>query len=179
MIEWHNELIIELPKWLRHDNRVYISDRDKALKAIELSKLNVINNTGGVFGAAIFDIDGQVISQGVNVVVPGNNSVCHAEIMAIMFAENRIKYHSLSGYILATSSEPCAMCQAAIVWADLDKVIYSASSKDVEKIGFDEGDKPSIYSLKDRGIDAIQTEKELAIEVLNMYGGDIYNGKTR
>jgi tRNA(Arg) A34 adenosine deaminase TadA len=172
-------LLISLPRWIKSDETRYGTDQEKAMKVIELSRMNIFFGTGGVFGAAVFDREGYIVSQGVNMVVPERNSTLHAEIVAIMFAERAIRSHSLDGYTLATSAEPCAMCQAAIVWAGLDKVIYSATSADVEKIGFDEGDKKPIESLRDRGIQVIQACREKAVEVLDKYNGIIYNGKTK
>ena len=114
-------LHIHLPEWLElflSENshaKVFASDREKMEVAIHLSHLNVIHQSGGPFGAAIFDQNTHhLIGAGVNRVVPLKNSTLHAEMVAIMFAENHVNAFSLSQNALSTeiftSCAPCAMC---------------------------------------------------------------------
>jgi deoxycytidylate deaminase len=83
--------------------------------AILLSRANVTHGTGEPFGAAIFSgEDGQLVAVGMSQVVQQRTSVLHAEVMAIMMAEQRLQAYHLgcSGqrYELFSSCEPCAMC---------------------------------------------------------------------
>ena len=128
--------------------------------AIKLAERNVHENTGGPFGAAIFNSDsGAVISVGVNRVVPLNNSTAHAEMMAFMLAQQRLESFRLDAtqhrFVLATSAQPCAMCYGACPWAGIDRLLVGARREDVESLTeFDEGPMPRnwMQGLNRRGI---------------------------
>ncbi|MEM9100706.1 MAG: nucleoside deaminase [Pseudomonadota bacterium] len=154
-----------LPTWLedfkKNQTNGFLSDETQISLAIELARLNVQHSTGGPFGAAIFDDNGQLISTGVNIVESACCSILHAEMVAIALAQQQLKTFSLGStgtlYTIATSAEPCAMCYGAIPWSGISKVIFAANSSDVESIGFDEGDKPKewISCYKKRGIHVV------------------------
>ncbi len=180
---------ISLPEWidgfLSSGPETFSTVEDRMRLAIDLAAENVTQKTGGPFGAAIFDMDsGQLVSVGVNCVVPQNCSIAHAEMAAIALAQQKLKTFDLSGkgnFELATSCEPCAMCLGAIPWSGVVSVLCGASEADARAVGFDEGAKPVHWqqALKKRGI--ALTEKILqedARRVLQDYkdsGGAIYN----
>lgn len=145
--------------------------------AIELAAENVRQQTGGPFGAAVFSASGQLISMGVNRVLPLHNSTAHAEMMALMLAQKALQTHRLDANdqncTLATSAQPCAMCFGAIPWAGIRTLLIGASKDDVESLtSFDEGPLPPYWleSLRKRGI---HTTTDLlrpqACEVLSQY----------
>ena len=90
---------IEYPFWLADTidwQRRYVTDGEKMAVAILLSRLNVMHRTGEPFGAVIFrSEDGQLISVGMSQVVRQSNSILHAEVMAIMMAEQRLRAFNL------------------------------------------------------------------------------------
>ena len=92
---------IEYPEWVaRHVDweRRYATEAEKMRLAVEVARQNVLHETGGPFGAAIFERDsGRVISVGMNLVVPYNNCVLHAEIVAFMMAQARVGSYTLGG----------------------------------------------------------------------------------
>jgi len=153
--------------------------------AILLAKKNVEFQTGGPFGAAIFDMDThQLIAVGVNLVVPSHCSNNHAEMVAITLAQQTLKSHSLSSDSLpkcelVSSCEPCAMCFGAIPWSGIRHLSYGATAADAEAIGFDEGPKHPdwIRELEKRNIQVSkEVQREEAAAVLQSYQGKIYNG---
>jgi hypothetical protein len=81
---------------------------------IELSRLNVGQGTGETFGAGVFDLEtNRLITPGVNLVTTANLSAAHAEIVAIMVAQQVVRLFDLGGpghppYELVASTEPCA-----------------------------------------------------------------------
>jgi tRNA(Arg) A34 adenosine deaminase TadA len=76
--------------------RTYATDEEKMTLAIELSRHNVQYQTGEPFGAAVFRADtGQLVAVGMSQVVPRHNSVLHAEVVAIMMAEQRLQAYNL------------------------------------------------------------------------------------
>jgi len=152
---------------------------------IQLSKQNVVKQTGGPFAAAIFDMDKQqLLSVGVNIVVPTHNCTNHAEMVAIILAQQTLQTYNISehgNFELLTSCEPCAMCFGAIPWSGIQHLVYAATSADAETIGFDEGAKHSnwMVELNKRNITVSQEIlRDKASAVLQQYAtqaGIIYN----
>lgn len=178
---------ITLPDWILRDfptclTCTYSNDEEKMALAVELSKRNVAENTGGPFGSAIFDGENRLVGVGVNRVVPLQNSALHGEMVAIMMAQRNLKTFVLPRTCqLFTSCEPCAMCLGATLWSGVGRLVCAASKDDAQAIGFDEGPvfKESYEYLKKKGVDVVKgvLTKEAA-EVLKNYGetGFIYNG---
>jgi len=158
-------IALSLPDWLDSMEAaleaVYPTDNEKMQLAIDLAMRNVQAGTGGPFGAAIFESEsGRIVSIGVNRVIPLRNSTAHAEMMAFMFAQQRLGNHRLNAtrhqFIMATSAQPCAMCYGASVWAGIDRLLIGARREDVEGLTeFDEGPMPRnwIEALRNRGIE--------------------------
>lgn len=158
-----HELIFELPAWCFHWDgwrNSYPSTADRVGLSVWLARRNVAEGTGGPFGAAVFETDtGRLVSIGVNRVVPQKCAVLHAEIVALMMACRRLGSHTLQTtggprYDLATSCEPCAMCLGSLLWFGVSRVLCSATRKDAEHLGFDEGPvfAESFAYLEERGI---------------------------
>jgi tRNA(Arg) A34 adenosine deaminase TadA len=188
----HTQVVLRLPLWVEK----YLAESEKVIPSIEarmqfvitLSRLNIENNTGGPFGAGIFDQDGRMIAVGVNHVESLNLSIAHAEMLAIASAQQKIGNHDLgaikgSSFELVTSTEPCVMCLGALCWSGIRKVICGARDEDAREIGFDEGPKPQdwVRSLENRGINVVQDVcRHDAKAVLSQYskkGGLIYNSR--
>jgi tRNA(Arg) A34 adenosine deaminase TadA len=179
------------PDWVDHAvdwGAVYPTDEEQMRVAIRLARENVIRGTGGPFGAAIYRMpEGALVAVGVNSVTRLGNSVLHAEIMAIMLAQQRIACYTLDGpdappHALVTSCEPCAMCLGATLWSGARRLVCGATRDDATALGFDEGPVfPESYAyLRSRGISVTQEIlRQEAAEVLELYrssGGPIYNG---
>ncbi len=182
------QIHLTLPPWIgdvADTNRRYQTDEERVGLAIELSQQNVERAGGGPFGAAVFNShSGRLVAVGVNRVVPQHCSVAHAEIMAMMIAQQRLGRQRLNEdgghYVLATSAQPCCQCYGAVVWAGIDELLIGARSEDVEELaGFDEGPLPAdwIGELATRGI-AVRNDilREQARATLAAYGaeGSVY-----
>jgi tRNA(Arg) A34 adenosine deaminase TadA len=181
-------LHLTLPDWLRDwldEDRAYGNDESRVALAIELARRNVENATGGPFGAAVFTVEGRLVSVGVNRVLSQNCSVAHAEMMAYMLAQARVQRSRLNEngerFVLATSAQPCCQCYGATFWAGIDELLVGARSEDVEELTeFDEGPLPSdwIGELESRGI-AVRRDilRDAARDVFLRYrelGGQAY-----
>ncbi len=179
-----------LPDWVRSVidfDQIYETDADKMDLANALAMGNVAHQTGGPFGAAIFEESThRLIAPGVNLVVPQANPTAHAEIVAMGLAGSLLGRYDLGDdgarpAVLASSVEPCAMCLGAVPWSGVSRLIIGARDADARNVGFDEGDKPAdwIASLEARGITVIQdVQRQHSVLVLNSYlssGGEIYN----
>ena len=103
--------------------------------AINEAKKGIRNGHGGPFGAVIVKND-EVIAKGHNQVVKNNDPTCHGEIMAIHKACKKLDTFDLSGCEIYTTGEPCPMCMAAILWANIEKIYYGCNILDTEEIGF-------------------------------------------
>ena len=147
---------------------------------VALARRNVETRTGGPFGAAVFErSSGRLIGAGVNLVLPMRNSALHAEVVAIMVAEQQLHTHSLGKdtgveHELVTSCEPCAMCLGALHWSGITRLVTGATKSDVEAFRFEEGPVfPESYRyLEQRGLE-IRREvlREEARAVLALYAG--------
>ena len=143
-------------------------------KFMKLAKEEAFNgytsNEGGPFGAVITDKDGNIISQGHNMVLKNNDPTAHAEVTAIRKACEKLGTYDLSNYILYTSCEPCPMCLSAIIWANIKEVYYACTKTDAGEIGFRddiiynylEGKNKSLINLK-------QIDREKCIELFKDY----------
>ena len=151
---------------------------------IQLSKQNVTQQTGGPFAAAIFDMDNQqLLSAGVNIVVPSHNCTNHAEMVAITLAQQSLETFNLGqhgNFELLSSCEPCAMCFGALPWSGIKHLAYAATSADAQSIGFDEGAKHPhwIQELEQRELSVTpEIHRAQASSVLEQYqqqAGNIY-----
>lgn len=185
---------LQLPDWLADilppPERRYDTPEARMELAIALARNNIREGTGGPFGAAVFDLDsGRLIAPGVNLVTTSNCSVAHAELMALMLAQQQVGNFSLAAaglrVELASSTEPCAMCLGALPWAGLAQLSCGAREEDARAIGFDEGDKPLHWStgLKKRGIrvlrDILRPQALAVLETYRRQGGEIYGGRRK
>lgn len=181
----------ELPSWVTEvagAAGVCATDEQRVELAITLARENVERGTGGPFGAAVFAREsGALIAVGVNLVEPQTNCVLHAEVVALMLAQQAVASFTLAcppcdqAYVLATSCAPCAMCLGAVHWSGVSRVLAGATREDAAEIGFDEGPvfPESIAYLERNGVEFVQgVAREAAREVLRRYvslAGRVYN----
>ncbi len=138
-------------------------------RAIELS-LEGVASGGGPFGAVVVK-NGQIIGEGKNSVVPGQDPTAHAEINAIRQACRTLATHDLSSCVIYTSCEPCPMCLGAIWWARLKKIYYCNSRTDAAAIDFDDNDIYQEISrpVAQRKLPAEQLDSPEALEVFELW----------
>jgi tRNA(Arg) A34 adenosine deaminase TadA len=189
MLSAFPSLTVSLPDWMSEVCRpgaIFATVDERMALVIELARSNVARQTGGPFGAAVFDIEtGEVIAPGVNLVVSAHAALAHAEMLAIAVAGRALESFDLGvrATELVSSTEPCAMCLGAIPWSGVRRLVCGARDEDARRIGFDEGDKPAdwIGLLRTRGIDVVQdvfrSEATAVLEGYARAGGPIYNGR--
>ena len=182
---------VDYPDWvadLVNRTTVYRDDAAKMRLAIAVARANVEHDTGGPFGAAVFEKEsGRLVAIGMNSVVRLNNCTLHGEMVAFMMAQRAVGAYSLSApnlpvHELFTSCEPCAMCLGATLWSGVKRVVYGAGREDASKLHFEEGPVfPASYKyLEDRGIeivrDVLRDEARAVLELYRVKNGKIYNG---
>lgn len=183
------QITLALPEWIEpfvNDwNMTFETDEQKMHFVISLAEQNVLQQTGGPFGAAIFNSKSNtLVAPGVNVVVASSCSLAHAEMMAIGIAQKKLNTFDLGiNCELFASTAPCAMCLGATPWSGVGRLVCAARDEDARSIGFDEGAKITdwVGSLTTRGI-KVRTDlmRQEAKTVLNLYavkGGSIYNSR--
>ena len=103
--------------------------------AIDEAVTGITESHGGPFGSVVVR-EGQVVASGHNRVLVDHDSTAHGEMTAIRNAERALGTHDLSGCVLYTTGEPCPMCLAACMWANIDAVYYGCTIADNALIGF-------------------------------------------
>jgi tRNA(Arg) A34 adenosine deaminase TadA len=185
---------VQLPDWVDEFvtdvlDKPFLSLEERMQLAISLAEKN-IDQGGGPFGALVFEKDsGRIVAPGINLVLQTNNSVMHAEIVAIILAQQKVNTFDLGTeglpeYELISSTEPCAMCLGAITWSGIASLVCGARDEDARQIGFDEGDKPDKWweYFKSRNIqvtrDVLRYEATAVMQSYIDQGGIIYNGRS-
>jgi tRNA(Arg) A34 adenosine deaminase TadA len=106
-------------------------------RAIELAH----ENPKAPFGCLLVDQRSRrVVATGVN--QSAANPTLHGEIVAI----NDYARRANTGWgqlTLYTTAEPCCMCQGAILWSGIRKVIYGTSIAELIALGWKQIDLPS------------------------------------
>ncbi len=69
---------------------------------------------------------GQVIGEGWNRPISGNDPTAHAEIVALRDAARRIRNYRLIDATLYVTLEPCLMCAGAMIHARIGRLVFGA-----------------------------------------------------
>ena len=183
-------LVIDVPAWVGAaavPGQSFDDDQAKMALVIRLAEENLARGAGGPFGAAVFEVgSGRVVAAGVNRVVQGSNCVLHAEIVALMFAQQRVGSFTLRSpgrpaHELVTSCEPCAMCLGATLWSGVSRLVIGAEREDAMAVGFEEGPvfAESYAYIAERGVETVRgVRRAEAARLLRAYrdaGGLVYN----
>lgn len=188
------QLHLTLPAWSKpyqaRIGQTFANHEARMALAIELAQQNIDHGSGGPFGAAVFDRQGHLVSIGMNLVTSARCSVLHAEVVALMLAEQALDRYDLSNggtesFALVTSTEPCTMCLGAVIWSGVRTLVCGARDEDARAIGFDEGPKPQNHfaELERRGItvirDVLRPEASAVLRRYGTQGLPIYNAGAR
>ena len=104
-------------------------------QAIDLARENVAR--GGRPFAALIVRDDEVVATAVKTSLVDLDPTAHAELIAIRAACQALGSLSLSGCLLVASGQPCPMCQAAAIYADIERTIFAADLAVTTIGGFD------------------------------------------
>lgn len=107
------------------------------MMAVEQAQKTSDLGVGGPFGAAIVNsTTGEIVCVESNRVLQNNDPTAHAEITAIREACKILNTYDLSGHTIYATGYPCPMCMSAIIWANIDKLVYAGTAQDAASIGF-------------------------------------------
>ncbi|HHX94037.1 MAG TPA: nucleoside deaminase [Tenericutes bacterium] len=82
---------------------------------------------------AVIVYNDKIIARAHNLKEKKQQSICHAEILAIQKASKKLKSWRLNNCKLYVTLEPCPMCAGAIIQARIEEVVYAVKD---EKSGY-------------------------------------------
>ena len=91
---------------------------------------------------AVIVCSGSVIARAHNLTETLNDVTAHAEMQAITSAANYLGGKYLIDCTLYVTLEPCAMCAAALGWAQISRIVFGAAD---EKRGFSKFSKDVLH----------------------------------
>jgi tRNA(adenine34) deaminase len=74
---------------------------------------------------AVIVHQGRVIGRGRAQHRARHSEIAHAEMNALLQAEQYLQAHNHDGCVIYTTVEPCVMCLGAIVMSNIDHVVYA------------------------------------------------------
>lgn len=112
-----------------------LKHNDYMRRAILVAESNPTNP----FGTVIVNSNtGNIISEGWN--QADTDPTLHGEIDAIRKAAAIRRETPWSSLTLYTTAEPCPMCQSAILWAGIERVVYGTSISTLQELGWNQID---------------------------------------
>lgn len=78
-------------------------------------------------GAVIVGPSGRILARAHNLTERLNDVTAHAEMQAITAAAEALGGKYLTDCTIYVTVEPCAMCAAALGWAQIGRIVYGAS----------------------------------------------------
>lgn len=103
-----------------------VSDSDQKWMQYALKLAAKAASLGEVPVGAVLVKDGELVSEGWNQPIAGNDPTAHAEIIAIRNAAQKMANYRLPDTTLYVTIEPCSMCAGAIVHARISRVVFGA-----------------------------------------------------
>lgn len=93
-------------------------------RAFEMRDLAISSGDRGYGAIVVHMSSGQIVAQSPSRVITNSDPSAHAEMEAIRDAARRLETRDLSKYVMYSSSQPCAMCEAAAYWANLNALYF-------------------------------------------------------
>jgi len=119
------------------------TDEQLLLRTIELAQLARAHGNHP-FGALLADGAGRILLEAENTVATERDVTGHAELNLVRAASMELDGEALAGATLYTSTEPCAMCSAAIYWAGIGRVVYALGADQLTALVENVSDEPTL-----------------------------------
>ena len=137
--------------------------------AIDEAREGIHAGHGGPFGSVIIK-DGKIVAKGHNTVLADNDSTAHGEVNAIREAERKLETYDLSGCEIYTTGEPCPMCLAACMWANISKIYYGCTISDNESIGFRDAKFDRMFGSREAFSEYLEeNDRDACLELFEEY----------
>lgn len=145
--------------------------------AIEVSKKSR-QHGNTPFGAILVDKNGNVLLKQENEEITEHKCTGHAETMLCEKASKLYSKEFLWQCTLYTTAEPCSMCSGAIYWANIGRVVYAMSEKQLLSLTGDDPQNPTfdlpcrkIFASGQKAIEVIGPFSELAEKASEVHKG--------
>ena len=104
----------------------FSADDDRFMqRALELARHAQDEHAEVPVGAVLVAND-EIIGEGWNHSITGNDPSAHAEVMALRDAGRKLGNYRFPGATLYVTLEPCVMCSGALVHARVARVVFGA-----------------------------------------------------
>lgn len=107
----------------------------EALMAAAIQEARQSREEGNKGYGAVVVLGHQIIGQAHDTAQSEHDPSLHAEVNAIRQAVKAIHDTNLSGAVLFSTCEPCPMCAALAVWANLTTIVYGVSIEETARRG--------------------------------------------
>jgi tRNA(Arg) A34 adenosine deaminase TadA len=109
-------------------------DEERMRQVCEFTARTLKTSRPVPFGALIVNTKtGKRLMIATNAVMAENDPSSHGETRTVRLACKKLKKASLAGYTMYSTCEPCAMCMANALWAQLDRVVYGVIIADANR----------------------------------------------
>ena len=96
------------------------------------------------FGAVLVSSEGTALLAAENSVITQMDVTAHAELNLLRAATKNYRADQLATCVIYASAEPCPMCAAAIVWANIRQVVFGLGMHRLYDIIGDVGNSPTL-----------------------------------
>ena len=100
---------------------------DEIFMRMALGDAEVAAEEGEVPVGAVITVNDRVIARAHNLTERLKDVTAHAEMQAITAAADALGGKYLKDCTIYVTVEPCAMCAAALGWAQIGRIVYGAS----------------------------------------------------
>ena len=128
-----------------------ITEKDKELlrRCAEVAH-KAMEDGNHPFGALLADGDGNILLEQGNAFTEGG-SAYHAETLLVLRAAKEYSPEFLSKCTLYTNFEPCCMCTGALYWANVRRLVFGATEKQLLEYTGSNDENPT-FSLPSREV---------------------------
>ncbi len=106
-----------------------MNEQDFMARAIEIAA-SASSEAGALPYGAVVVLDGKIVGEGLNRAAALHDPTSHGEVEAIRDACKRLGTTDLSGADMYTFAEPCSMCVATMILANMARLVYAADWRD-------------------------------------------------
>lgn len=100
---------------------------DETYMRMALMEAEAAAEEGEVPVGAVITVNDRIIAKSHNLTERLNDVTAHAEMQAITSAAEALGGKYLKDCTIYVTVEPCAMCAAALGWAQIGRIVYGAS----------------------------------------------------
>jgi tRNA(Arg) A34 adenosine deaminase TadA len=100
-----------------------------------LKEARASQDEGNMGYGAVVALGEQVLAKAHDTVITEGDPSLHAEVNAIRQAVRAFGDRDLRGAVLFSTCEPCPMCSALAVWANLTSIVYGVSIQETARLG--------------------------------------------